>query len=448
MSFSDLFTVATLAEVKANVISIAQAAGLTATSFIFGDPSERWIEISARTIDLFTSTVTAQTVRGFFLDLATDPGDAGDLSADQTPRAGWLSALGSGWYGVTRSGQTYAAGFVTVTNAGTTPAVFKPYDITFQRSTTGNDGGKPTYRNSPDGSIYTGFGGTVSIAASATRTIPVIAEQPGSYSTANPSEITGLAVTQSFGTITAVNASPIIGIDRESISSYITRCRSAADKLSYGGPGAAYKYAATTGRSGAPLQRWDGTGQVGITRVYASPDSINGVVTVYFANSSGAPDAVDVSSANANITGIPTGVITDPLGVVGDAITIAPTTSDVTTGGPGGAAAIATSITIAGTCKVKAVPGGLSGSSLILAVRTAIVAAYTPAFAAFDIGGVDQVAGAGVIYTSDLQGIGRDSYPGLYDFIVTTPGASSTAIAVGHVATVSTAAGSWTVTVT
>lgn len=446
VAFEDLYALPTLSDAKASVIDIAQGAGLIVTSWILGSPSERWIEIAARTIDRFTSTITTQAIRGFFLDLATDPGDQGDLSPDQTPRPGWLSGLGEGWFGVTRGGQTFANGFFTVTNSGSTNATFAPFDLTFERTTAGSDGGHPTYRNSEDPSIYAGLGGTLTLTPGASAVIPIVAEQLGSYATSAGGDV-ATVVTQSFGALTGANVLPLIGTDRESRDLYIARCRIAASALSNGGPGSKYRFAANTAFDGTPLQRYDGTGAVSITRVYVSPASATGRVTVYYADPDGPAEATDVSSANANLTGISLGVITSPIGVVPDTVTIGPTVTDANTGGPGGAAAIATTISIVGSVRIRPRPGGLTGTALITAVRLAIVSSLDAAFSLFEIGGVDQVLGAGVIYTTDLAGIVRDSYSGLYDVIITTPAGASTAIAVGHVPVVATSVGDWTVTV-
>jgi hypothetical protein len=434
MAFSDLYTRPTLSQIKGSILSVATAAGLKVTSWILGRPSERWIEIAARGIDAFVSVPTTQAIRGFFLDLATDPGDPGDLSADQTPRPGWLSALGSSWYGVIRRGQTFATTSVIVTNAGSSPATFKPFDLTFERNTANADGGTPTYRNESNPSIYTGLGGTLTLAPGASATVPVIAEQPGSYGSAVAGAI-ATVTTQSFGTLTCTNSTAAIGEDREDPDAYRARCRAAASRLSPGGPGAAYRFAATTARDGSPLQRFDDSGPVGITRAYVSADSATGTVTVYFADADGPADVVDVSSANANITGIVLGVITDPLGVLPDAVTILPTVADPNTGGPGGAPAIAHPITIAGTAKIKA-RAGVSGSDLIaLAQQDIATQLDTVTFPGIPIGGLDQVAGAGVVYRSDLQDDIRDASAGMYAVNLTLPATAIVALAVGEVAT-------------
>ena len=429
-SFSDLYTRPTATQIKTAILDIADAAGLLVTSWILGDPSERWIEIVARGLDAFTSTIQVQYVRSWFLDLATDPGDPGDLSADQTPRPGWLSALGENWYGTIRRGQTLATGTLALTNVGGSAATFYPLSLTFQSDVAQSDGGYPTYRNSPDPSIYTNPDGSVTVAASATINIPIVAEQIGSYASAQPGHIV-VVVTSGSGSFTCTNASPVLGTERETPDAYRARCRTAADQQSPGGPGNAYRRAATTAIDGSALQRWDGSGPVGTTRVYVSADSTLGYVFCFFADNDGPADAIDVASSNANITGIPEGVITDPIGVVPDCVTYQ------------GAAATATTIALSGSCKIKARPGVTA-----LDVKNAIVSALSAAFATFEIGGFDQVAGAGVIYTVDLSGIVRDAFPGIYDVTITTPGTSTTALAIGHVAVLSTVAADWTVTVT
>src|SRR5258708_6759351 len=99
VDFADVVVLPTRQAIKARIISIAQSLDppLSVVSWVLGDPSERWIELSARVVDAFLSNITTAAVRAFFFDLSTDPGDPGDLSLDQTPRPGWLSAFGSGW---------------------------------------------------------------------------------------------------------------------------------------------------------------------------------------------------------------------------------------------------------------------------------------------------------------------------------------------------------------
>ncbi len=439
VGFADLFQVPTLAEIKTRVLTFATDAGLPVTSWIPGEPSERWTEILSRAIDGFLSNITTQSVRMFFLELATDPGDAGDLSADQTIRPGFLSALGAGWYGVTRGQATYAVGSVTLTNTGTAAATFSAYDLTFQRSVAAANGGLPTYRNATDTTIYVGVGDTLTLAPSASVTIPIIAEQLGTYANASPGEVS-VVVTGSFGTFTVTNASPVLGSDREERRLYIDRCRLQSAAASPAGPADAYRYASTTGADGYPLQLWDGSGATTVNRAYVSPDSSTGLVTIYLANTAGPASTVEVSSANGNINGITiadtNGVVwnPNPIGVVPDCITLGPTVVDGKTGAPGPAAAISTNYGfLAGTVRIKAVPG-VASLTLIAAIQTALEASVSRYFETVPIGGLDQVAGAGVVYRTDVETLLKDCYPALYAANLTKPASVTTVIAVGHVA--------------
>lgn len=426
LSIADLFVQPTLVQAKESVTGIARAAGLIVTDWVLGSPSERWVEISARVIDGFLSAITAQAIRGFFLDVATDPGDTGDPNT--TPGGGWLSALGEGWYGTTRRGQTFASGTVTIRNDSLAPATFRPFDLTFERDHAAADGGVPTYRNDLDEDTYQGLGGTLTLAVGASVAIPVLADQIGSYSTALDGEI-DTVVTNSFGTLTIADSTAAIGSEREDADLYRARCRQAPAVTSPGGPGEAYRRAATTAKDGTPLARHDGTGSVGITRSQIIPTDVNGHVFVFLADADGAADTTDVDSAEANILGVALGVITDPIGVVPDCVTC-----DVV-------AAAETSIHVVGSMKIKHRPG-LDDASLAAAVKAAIVAALAANFSTFDIGGID-----GKIYTGDLLSIADGAYPGTYNPLITTPAGADTTILAGHVPTVDSDAADWTVTV-
>lgn len=448
-------------ETKAAIIAIAQASAVDTTSFIEGDPTERFLEYTARALKSY-GKVPQMAVRALFFKLSTDPGDVADdglpdLSADQTPRAGMLSAVGAGFYGTERGGQTRATSFVTIRNTGS--AVSSPFSagqLAFEYSTaTRDDGGKPTYTSTADPSVYTGIGATLTLAAGASVTLPVQCDQLGTYGNAAANQI-DTCVTQSFGTFTVTASTTAIGEDREERAAYITRCELEGDSNAPGGPTNAYLRAATTGRDGKKLQRFDGTGPVTITDAYVSPDSSTGAITIYFRGLSGAVDDVDVSSANANITGIPLGVITDPIGVLPDTVAIGPTATDPNTGGPGGASCTNTTIAVTFSVKIRAsrVPGGASPGTYtsggsppanVLALGTAANDALSAYLLSTGVGGLDQVAGAGVVYTADLPGVVRDSVSGFYDPIVTLPSTSTTAIALGHIATLG--ALTWTITV-
>lgn len=384
-SFLDLMTQRTLGSLKAQLVALCQANGLPVTSWIPGGPTERWLDLTSRMIGAVLFGVTTQAVRGFFLDYATDPGDVDafgnpDLSADQTPRPGFLSALGQGWYNTTRRGQTTAECAVTVTNTGSAPtSPFAPGDLSFTTQApepSKFDGGRPTYRNDVAPSIYTGIGGTLTLNPGASATLPVIAEQKGAYGSASTDSL--ICVTQSFGPLSVVSSTQAIGQEREDASLYRARCRLSASALAPGGPGSKYLYAMNTARDGTPLQRFDGSGPVTISSGVVSPSSATFVVTMFVAGPSGAVDSIDVSSANLNINGLVQGAITAPLGVVPDGITIGPTTNDphiLPSGTPGCASATNLPINVTWIVKIRArdVPGGASPGSSYTNLTTQVV---------------------------------------------------------------------------
>ncbi len=98
------------------------------------------------------------------------------------------------------------------------------------------------------------------------------------------------------------------------------------------------------------------------------------------------------------------------------------------------------------TAKIKARPGQ-APAALISEAQAAIAASLSAFFSSPEdapIGGVDQVAGAGVIYTSDVQDAVKDAYDGLYglaNFVILGGGGVSTAMAVGRVPTLIAAPG-------
>lgn len=460
MAFQDALTLLSLllklpdaAECKANILAIMAAGDppIDATAFILGEPTERWVDASATAIDAW-GQVPTMAVRALFLRLATDPGDIADDgtpdgSADQTPRPGWLSAAGASWFGTIREDALFATVFVTVHNATGIAVNIKPGELTVERNYAGTDGGSPTYRNTPDPAVYVNFDGSVTISNGASKTLAFQADQVGSYGSATSGSIDVL-VTQSFGALTVTNPTAALGRDREERQTFIARCFIAADANAPGGPTNAYKRAATTTRGGGPLLNYSTGNPVGIISAQVLPDSDTGVVTGYFYGPSGAVgSATDVSTANANILGVAiagTPGLSDPLGVLPDGIVIAPNVSDPITGA-GFSDSTNTSVAVTYSAKIAAskIPGGAtpgtytSGGSPpapVAAIFTTIGLAIAKYLVSLGPGGLDQVAGAGVVYTSDIQDTIRDAQAGLYKVAVTTPAGVSTALAVGHIA--------------
>ena len=80
----------------------------------------------------------------------------------------------------------------------------------------------------------------------------------------------------------------------------------------------------------------------------------------------------------------------------------------------------------------------------VAAVFSTILAALTAFLlpsGGIPIGGLEQTAGAGMVYTADLPPIIRGAMAGLYDPGVTVPGGATTAIAAGYYASIGAVSG-------
>lgn len=426
--FDDLMTPDDASGVRAKVIGYAQGALLSITDWIVGGDGQQMLETIVASITNFTGGV-AQAVRGFAsLDTSTDPGDVdsfnpGNVDLPWSP--GFLSNLGKNTYGTTREGATFAEGAALFVNAssgaGGVARTFKPGGLVWNYPASPTSP-VPTYRNVADPAIYTNVDGSVTVAAGSSISLPIAAEVIGTDSNAPSSTL--VLVTSLVG-VTATNPAAILGTDREDAEVYRARCRAADARLSLGGPGAIYQYLAAKNLDGSPLLNVSGAA-VAITRVAVSPDSSTGIVNVYYASDAGTTVADDVTAANNNIT-------SQAAAVMG-AITFT------------GAAATPVAIHVSGTARIKAASGVTA-----LGVAAAIASTNGPlarAFRSYPIGGRDQdVTGAGVIYTADIRDGVAPSFPGLYDVAITTPAGSTTALPAGHVATLTSAASDWTITV-
>lgn len=423
MSFwSDLLAPITVSGIRTMIIGYAQSAGLAITNWAVGGVGQQILEAVDQTV-ANTTQVISYVVRSYAsLDTATDPGDPDpydSANVDRTPAAGGLSHLGENNYGTTRRDESFATGTWTFDNsAGTVPRTFGPGSLVLTWTLVSPPSPAPTYTNTGDTTIYTNADGTVTVPAGSTLDIPIQADEAGTGSSAPAG---GITLTTSLVNVTGTNAAAVVGSARESATAYRARCRQAPARTSLGAPPATIAYLATTNLDGTPLQNSNGD-DVTINRVYVSDSSSTGIANAYFASPTGVPLPADVIAANENIQ-------IDAYAVF-DCVTYT------------GFACTAHAISVVGTCKIKAGAGVVSAT-----VRQAIVDALTLAFSEFPIGGVDQVSGAGVIYTSDLQAIAATAYPGLYAVVVTTPAGASTALAEGEVATYAGTIADWTLTI-
>jgi Baseplate J-like protein len=423
VTFLDIISPASESTIRSRILGFAQGAGLKITSWITGDIGQQVFEMSVSSASSFVQIVS-QVVRGFAsLDTSTDPGDEDSYdpsNVDAEPGLGFLSAYGENVFGTTRSPETFASGSVLFVNAGTSARDIAPEGVTFTWTEGSPPSPPPTYHNSADTTVYTNPDGTVTIAAGTSLELPVECDTIGAQGTC-PSG--SLSLTTTLLGCTATNSEAIVGNDRESAAVYRARCRLSSARISLGGPNAAYEYLASKNLDGTPLMNGaTPPAPVGITRVYVSQDSSTGIVNTYYASNTGPAIAEDVTAANANIE--------LECFAVPDAITFT------------GMAAVAVPVHVTGSARIKAAPGITEA-----VVKAAIVSELTSMWPTIPIGGFDQTAGAGVLYTTDISAWAKGAYPGLYDVVAVVPGGATTALALGKVATLQCASSDWTVTI-
>lgn len=366
------------AGITARVISTMQAAGVDTTAFIEGEPSEQMLQAFVL-LFYWMAAAVKDANRAQFIDTASDPGDLDT----QTPGFGWLSARGAHDFNTPRTENTYATGFVTLSNGGGATHTIRPEELTLQNGATSK-----TYRNSYDASLYLGAGRILTLAPGGTATIPVRAEELGTDSNAAIGEIDTLQ--SSLSGVTVTNASPVRGTDRETRDKYIARCKLASAATSPNGPSKAYEYIAlntnTDGTLGTPD---DGKTKVNVTRLNVSKDNDSGVVFVRLASPSGPAVAEDVTAVTSAIN----------LWALPDTVTVIV------------AAATALNVDVAGVLTANASPG-LTGAVIIAAAN----AAETEFFADAPVGGFDNA-----LYLNKLSGVAVQSHPATYNCQLSSP---------------------------
>jgi hypothetical protein len=425
--FDDAIAGLSLSQVRTTVLGHLQAASLTVTNWRVVGVGKQMFEGFVAAAQAYVASQAA-IVRGFAsLDTSTDPGDvdAYDANNQALPAApGFLSAMGANVFGTTREEASFATGSCTFVNAGPGARVLAPGSVIWTWTVGSPPDPPPTYINTNDPSIY--LDGTVTVPAGTSIALPVRCEVIGAIGSAPANS---LSLTTTLVGCTSTNPAAIVGNDREDAATYRRNCRQAPARLSLGGPSDAYAYLAVKTLEGdVLLNDADPPVPTSITRVQVTQDSATGIVDAYYASGSGAAIADDITAAvrNTKFNAF----------AVPDAITFT------------GFAATPAVIHVVGTAKIKARIGITAQ-----AVAEGIVASLVANGKTIPIGGVDQIANAGVVYTSDLEAFARAGYTGLYDVVVTTPAGLSTPIAVGNVPVIQSVAGDglgsddWTVTV-
>lgn len=218
--------------------------------------------------------VVAGTYAGFTV-LALGFVRAGFL---ETAEKGWLTDLAKNVYDVERIPGTFATGKVTLTNTGGGIYTLAPHEL---RLTAPSNGGK-AYENVAE----------VNLGPGASITIDIRAVELGSASNAAPGAVTELETV--LPSVSASNATAIIGRDEEADPELRARCIAKLGTISGKGPRGAYQYAARSAR------REDGS-YVDVNRVRVSEASSTGTVTTTVASASGAPADEDLEAIRESV---------------------------------------------------------------------------------------------------------------------------------------------------
>ncbi len=189
----------------------------------------------------------------------------------------WLTWVAYYVYGVTRPGDTYATGQVTLTNTGGGDYTWAPQQLRLF-----NTALNKAFTNSVE----------VVLHPLATLSIDVIAVEVGSASSSAAGAIDGIE-TQYAAQITVTNAAPVVGSDAMIDTDLRQLCRDKIATRSVFGVRDAYRYYIRS------ATRTDGS-TVDINRMSISPSSSNGTVTMFVASPSGVPTTSDVTACAAN----------------------------------------------------------------------------------------------------------------------------------------------------
>jgi phage-related baseplate assembly protein len=252
LSLATLITRTTKEQFIEKGLAVATALGLPVTSWAAGDPTRSLYHYLAEVLGDALEPIVVEYIKGAYLDLASSV---------------WRKVLAKQQYNVDVIEATYATTDVVLTNSG--GGLYEPGsgtgigELTVKSTLSGK-----TYRNTTEGTLAPGPGTTL--------TLTVVADEPGSASSAGPGEIDDL-VTTLLG-VTVTNPTAAVGLDDESKENVTDRCRAKLGALSPNGPRDAYRFVALTPSL---------TGTTNVTRARGFGESTTGDAYLYVASPSG-----------------------------------------------------------------------------------------------------------------------------------------------------------------
>ena len=294
VALASLLVQVTKAAIYQKGLDVATALGLPVTSWETGDPTRSLYHFVSDILSTLEGVAVGYIASGF-LDFAV-----ARANADPDDRQ-WLVLLAEQVYGYEAAEATYATCTVTLSNGGGGLYPIEAGDLTFRSTTTGK-----TYRNTSGGTLASGPGTTL--------TLDVVADEPGSASSASAGEIDDMVTT--LLEVSCSNPTAAVGLDAESPSAIAAGCKAKLGALSPNGPRSAYEYVATKSSL---------TGTSNVTRARSVGDSATGDVTLYLAGPSGEVAGADVALVQTAIETWATPLCITPTASSAIAKVIAPT---------------------------------------------------------------------------------------------------------------------------
>lgn len=287
-TLNELVTPVTYADALSSEMTIAAGLGLPTTAWQPIDPIRSAFTTNATIVSQYSTNINLIAQGGYASYAAVIPGVDANVDANGYETT-WMDLRALDQYNVTR----VEAGFTTTTvalvnAAASTYGPYAPGTLHFQSPL----GGQPTYVNST----------TVSVTASTTTTVPIVADAPFPGPLGNiPQGTTLVLVTPLVGvTVTALGAAAS-ATPQETNAHLLTRCQNKLGSLSPNGPSQAYTYVVTSLPTPGSLlpdgSTWTGPDALNpygvLTAIDRAQTVLNtgaGIVEVYVANASGAPE--------------------------------------------------------------------------------------------------------------------------------------------------------------
>lgn len=296
---SDLVTPVTVDDALTNELTIAADLGLPTTAWQPIDPLRTFATTNATIVSQYSTIINLIAQGGYASYAAIIPGTGTAVDANGYD-TNWMDLRALDQYNVTRIQAGYAATTVSLVSANASPyGPYAPGTLHFQSPL----GGQPTYSNSS----------TVTVLANTTTTVAIVADAGFPGPSGNIPQGTVLVlVTTLVGVTVSPLGSAASATSQETNALLLKRCQNKLGSLSPNGPSQAYQYVVTSlPTPGSQLpdgSTWTGPTALnpyGVrTAIDRSQTVLNtgaGVVDVYVANASGAPEGC-VQAAISSVT--------------------------------------------------------------------------------------------------------------------------------------------------